>query len=137
MLSKLVQMEALRNVFCFDSTNVTNALTHLDDIAATNADCTFFQEHSQMPAGISKCTNCLRKKQYLATFGELDPEANHNLAGVGVCSALPYKAYRVVPKSDAMKQAEASGRCMFFSCDVGNDREVYFINIYGWTGGAG
>ena len=68
-------------------------------------------------------------------MGPLDPEAKHNLGGVGVMYNHCRKTIKVRPKTQNFLKATQTGRCEHYAIDIGRSNAVSFYNLYGWTGG--
>lgn len=120
--------------FCLEVGNITNLMTHISEVAGTDADAFIFQEHSCPPQQWADATRKLRSMRRQTTLGILDPESRHNLGGLGVTTKHTRKAILVKPMSKRFQEASQTGRVVLYAVDIGNGSTLAVYNIYGWTG---
>ena len=98
--------------------NITNLGTHLYQVGENQANVFVFQEHSCPPGERAKIYKYLRSRRKETILGPLDPEAKHNLAGVGVTSQHWNRVIRVLAKSASFTAATQTGRADCYAIDI-------------------
>ena len=104
--------------FVLEVGNITNLATHLHQVGEIKANAFAFQEHSCPKADWSKAIQYLRSKRKRTILGPLDPEAKHNLAGVGILSDHNRPVIRVKPRTLSFQKAYTTCRCDYFALDT-------------------
>ena len=111
--------------------NITCLSTHLEQIGRITADAFVFQEHSCPASSWAAATKYLRKKRRNTILSILDPEAKHNLGGVGITSIHSRKVVKVKPRSDSFKRAVTTGRVEHYAQDIGCSTALSIFSVYG------
>ena len=114
--------------------NITCLSTHLEQVADYDADALIFQEHSCPVSEWSGKFKHMHGKRKHLILGQLDPEAKHNLGGLGILSSRSHKALKVKPSTKAFNDAVQTGRADHYALDVGAKSTISVFNLYGWTG---
>ena len=127
-----------KTAIVLETSNITCLETHMDELVNSNADFTFFQEASALPAVIATTkSKFLNNTNKVIDVGCLDPTTKHNVGGVGACAYK--KPHRLIPMESRTKvfaEAVLNGRVMHYGIGTVGGKVISVFNIYGYSGGA-